>query len=516
MGGSHNMRRFIQVATLLALLVLYKRPAEATINFPATLDDNSTLFSLVNGDAYIAQFHNNPKDAVLALEAKVGVDGSAVTSSLDYILRNSASVNPGHTHTGTSIAFSDGSAASPGLRFGNPVTDTNTGLFHPGAGSIAIASGGAEIVRVTATGVGIFVASPNFPLDIAGTLRLQSASTLCFGGTGAADNDTCVSRSAAHVFKHVGSGRFDDVATTDDTVQINGIAAKTGSYLLVKALSGDANGILQIDSAGKLFFGAGGGSAVDTNIYRGAADQLKTDDNLVVAGTGASTIGGAAATVTLGGASSTVNIANAVLSVLDAATNTITVEDATNFVLGTGTGLKIGTATSQKIGFFNATPVIQPAATDDLKDALQALGLYASANSASPLNLNGGAFTTTGTATVSGIVSPHGNLALANGANTNVTLTADTTVFRLTGPSGAFSINGFTGGTSGRIIILLSTVSQTLTVTNLATSTAANQIDTMTGADIVCTATEKTAITMVYEATAQKWFVTSVMNCATV
>lgn len=43
-------------------------------------------------------------------------------------------------------------------------------------------------------------------------------------------------------------------------------------------------------------------------------------------------------------------------------TGTINVADAANIVLGTSTGTKIGTATTQKLGFFNKTPVVQPAA----------------------------------------------------------------------------------------------------------------------------------------------------------
>jgi hypothetical protein len=35
-------------------------------------------------------------------------------------------------------------------------------------------------------------------------------------------------------------------------------------------------------------------------------------------------------------------------------------------VLATGTGTKIGTATTQKLGFYNATPVVQPAAVADI------------------------------------------------------------------------------------------------------------------------------------------------------
>lgn len=38
------------------------------------------------------------------------------------------------------------------------------------------------------------------------------------------------------------------------------------------------------------------------------------------------------------------------------------VKDAKNIVVGTTTGTKIGTAESQKIGFFNVTPVVRPGA----------------------------------------------------------------------------------------------------------------------------------------------------------
>ena len=47
----------------------------------------------------------------------------------------------------------------------------------------------------------------------------------------------------------------------------------------------------------------------------------------------------------------------------------ITVSDGGNVVLGTTTGTKIGTGTTQKIGFYNATPVVQPTAVADATDA---------------------------------------------------------------------------------------------------------------------------------------------------
>lgn len=45
--------------------------------------------------------------------------------------------------------------------------------------------------------------------------------------------------------------------------------------------------------------------------------------------------------------------------------STVNVPDAINIVLGTTTGTKIGTSASQKLGFYNATPVIQPVLATD-------------------------------------------------------------------------------------------------------------------------------------------------------
>ena len=69
----------------------------------------------------------------------------------------------------------------------------------------------------------------------------------------------------------------------------------------------------------------------------------------------------------------------------------IGIVDAKNIALGTTTGTKIGTATNQKLGFFNKTPIVQPAAitapdttgaqlqfaVNAIRTALTALGLTA-------------------------------------------------------------------------------------------------------------------------------------------
>lgn len=62
-----------------------------TIKFPVDLDTDAELHHVEDGvDTVLALHHNDPKDAILALEAKVGIDGSAVTSSIDFFLNEVA------------------------------------------------------------------------------------------------------------------------------------------------------------------------------------------------------------------------------------------------------------------------------------------------------------------------------------------------------------------------------------------------------------------------------------------
>jgi hypothetical protein len=88
-------------------------------------------------------------------------------------------------------------------------------------------------------------------------------------------------------------------------------------------------------------------------------------------------------------------------------TANVTITDR-DVVLSATTGTKIGTATTQKIGFYNATPIAQQANTTDLRAAVINLGLLASGG-ATPLDLNGGNLTAANgtfskkvTATISG------------------------------------------------------------------------------------------------------------------
>lgn len=79
-------------------------------SFPGDLDTltNPVGTDPQNNPDHAAQ-HANANDAIEALEAKVGKDSSAVITSLDYLVKNPASVDPGHHHSIDSI---DGLAAA--------------------------------------------------------------------------------------------------------------------------------------------------------------------------------------------------------------------------------------------------------------------------------------------------------------------------------------------------------------------------------------------------------------------
>jgi hypothetical protein len=77
------------------------------------------------------------------------------------------------------------------------------------------------------------------------------------------------------------------------------------------------------------------------------------------------------------------------------------------------------------------------------------------------------------------------DLPLANGVNTDIELPSVARYLRVTGPSAGFSVNGFQDGYEGKRLIFYNPTAQTLTITNDATSVAANRILTLSGADVV-------------------------------
>lgn len=82
-------------------------------NFPTSLDSltNPTSSDTLDSPSHSGQ-HANLNDAVEALEAKVGADSSAVTTSLDYKVHNTLAPLASPTFTGTPAAPTAASGTS--------------------------------------------------------------------------------------------------------------------------------------------------------------------------------------------------------------------------------------------------------------------------------------------------------------------------------------------------------------------------------------------------------------------
>lgn len=75
-------------------------------NFPTSLQDldatRGTTGQKLNNPDHITH-HTTEDDTIEALQAKVGVDNSAVATSLDYLVKSASSTDPGHKHPASKI-----------------------------------------------------------------------------------------------------------------------------------------------------------------------------------------------------------------------------------------------------------------------------------------------------------------------------------------------------------------------------------------------------------------------------
>jgi len=97
-------------------------------NYPVSLQDldatrgtdNQTLFSPNH-----VTHHALEDDTIEALQAKVGIDSSAVSTSLDYQVNNSLSISPGHLHVAADISDLLPISSSTGVADAGKLIKTN-------------------------------------------------------------------------------------------------------------------------------------------------------------------------------------------------------------------------------------------------------------------------------------------------------------------------------------------------------------------------------------------------------
>lgn len=107
--------------------------------------------------------------------------------------------------------------------------------------------------------------------------------------------------------------------------------------------------------------------------------------------------------------------------------------------------------------------------------------------------------------------TPFANTVVANGLNSNISTGLQGSVL-LSGPTGAYSVGGFTNPYDGQEIFVFNATSQTVTIVNEdASSTAANRIYTFTNANIVLTPAsgQNSQFTLKYSISKDRWLLVS-------
>jgi hypothetical protein len=176
-----------------------------------------------------------------------------------------------------------------------------------------------------------------------------------------------------------------------------------------------------------------------------------------------------------GGVTKKISVSNLTAATLGLTGNK-TVAAGTNLALATTTGTKIGTATNQLLGFWNATPVDQPALTADLLDSLQEVGLIASGAGNTPLDLTSGALTC-GAVSCGAVTATSFTSVPSTGAITSSSATAG--IGYATGAGGAE-----TQLTSKSTSVTLNTVTGRITMHNAALSANTTVTFTLTNSAI--------------------------------
>jgi len=146
----------------------------------------------------------------------------------------------------------DGTAATPAIRG----TDANTGIFFPAADTIAFAEGGAEAMRINASGdVGIGTSSPSAKLQVDSSSTTYSANIRVRNGN----------------FGNGVIGAASGILTV--ATDMNNLAFYTASNLGVDGTSVPTNERMRIDSSGNLLVGTTTALGGKVNIEAGTSGQ---------------------------------------------------------------------------------------------------------------------------------------------------------------------------------------------------------------------------------------------------
>jgi hypothetical protein len=340
-----------------------------------------------------------------------------------------------------------------------------------GSGTYIRATGGGSgtVTSVAVSGGTTGLTTSGGPITTTGTITLAGTLAVANGGTGSTTKnfvDLTTGQSVA------GSKTFSSSTAVNNTLTVTADISAVGPQFAVidTAAIGSSNGA---GIVGRLS-SAPTAASQTLAFYLGGANGANTAGMLIVS-TQAHTTGSSQGTqlqlITTPNGSTTRTTA-LTLDQNQSATfaGDVTLADGKNISTGTTTGMKIGTATTQKLAVYNATPVVQQSATIDPAVAMSNFGIRA-AGTAYPI-------TTSGTVAFSGPTNLTGMVTAGSGG-TATTQTVRTASATLSTTSAQYQVCNATSAIN--ITLPATTVQIIFTIKNITVNTV-SVVGTIDGA----------------------------------
>lgn len=254
-------------------------------NFPTSLD---TFTTRANGGVIDASHVNDLQDSVAALQAKVGITSSAVTSSLDYKVSSSSSVDPGHKHSVNSISATGTPSATTFLRgdgvwtgsvkFGGTGAD---GALSITSGTTTINLGGAQFyvlnyTSISITGTGVLAFSNPHANGTTIIIKSQGDVTLTSSATPMIDCSGLGAAGGAGSTSTLNSGNDGIGFGVFRTNKGSGSGGAVPTSLSLSALNFNQSALSQKYANTFVGAGGGGGGGESTSALSGAGGDRKS------------------------------------------------------------------------------------------------------------------------------------------------------------------------------------------------------------------------------------------------
>lgn len=362
-------------------------PYRFDVNGTATWDTGSTAFT-ASPSTFTA-------GSVVTSPSSYGYlsDGSILTNSYDFY---ASSVLSGVTVY----------AANP---FNAPTTDPNDGNYY----YITLSSYSPFDGKILKNG--------SSGINVTGATILDDGVTVFGDGTGVtpssyyaptgifAAHGSSITDPATVILRSL-DGTYSRLEFQDSTKTRVGYIEQTASYL--RLTGGDLTSQIHISNSNIESYATYIGNTAATITHEASSVGTLTSGNSMRFGWSP---GGAAIYIPSGATAGIVYNGSYFIQVDSAG---VTFNSAVNFsntinaVFGTSTGSKLGTSTSQKLAFWNATPIVQPGATVEIGTVLSNIGLRA-AGTAYPI-------TTSGAVAFTGVTNNVGTITTGVWAGTTI------------------------------------------------------------------------------------------------